>query len=171
MIFAVLVGVLLVLAYLLNEYMFNYWKKLGFKQLEPSFLIGNSGSLLRLKISMGEFFQDLYNKHKDCKALGIYFFYRPLLVINDAKLVQDIMIRDFTSFHDRPMPVDEENDPLSGKFIFFLKYSIISLKFDSTFVQHSRSKMERFESKIVTDVHIRQAQGDVSDHQKLWSNS
>lgn len=30
------------------------------------------------------------------------------------QIVQDIMIRDFQSFHDRPMPVDEKNDPLSA---------------------------------------------------------
>jgi cytochrome P450 family 6 len=114
MIFTILVGVLLVLGYLLNDYLFSYWSKLGFKQLEPTFLVGNAGALMKLKVSMGEYFQDLYNKHKDSKILGIYFMYRPILVVTDAKIVQDIMIRDFTSFHDRPMPVDEQNDPLSA---------------------------------------------------------
>ena len=117
MIFAILVGVLLVVAFYLNEYLLNYWSKLGFKQHQPSFLIGNSGPLIRLKTSFGEFFQDLYNQHKGTKILGLYMFYRPILLVLDAKLVQDIMIRDFTSFHDRPMPVDEDGDPLSGEFI------------------------------------------------------
>lgn len=66
---------------------------------------------------MGEFFYNLYNKHKDCKAVGLYMLYSPILVINDAKLVQDIMIRDFTTFHDRPMAVDEVNDPLSAHLL------------------------------------------------------
>lgn len=117
MIFAILVGVLLVQAFYLNEYLFNYWSKLGFKQLQPSFLIGNSGPLIRLKKLLGVFFQDLYNQHKGDKILGLYMFYRPVLLVIDAKLVQDIMIRDFTSFHDRPMPVDEDGDPLSGELI------------------------------------------------------
>ena len=117
MIFAILVGVLLVLAFFLNEHLFNYWTKLGFQQHKPSFLIGNSGPLLRLKMSMGEYFQYLYNKHKGTKIVGLYMFYRPILLVLDAKLVQDIMIRDFTTFHDRPMPTDEDGDPLSGEFI------------------------------------------------------
>lgn len=115
MIFVVLVGICSLLVYLLNQHLFSYWSKRGFKQIEPSFLVGNAGPLIRLKTSMGEYYQDLYNKYKKHKILGVYMSYRPVLVVNDAKLVQDIMIRDFTSFHDRPMPVDEINDPLSGK--------------------------------------------------------
>jgi cytochrome P450 family 6 len=117
MIFALLVGICCVLAYLLNKHLFSFWKNRGFKQLEPSVVVGDVGQLISLKVSMGEFFEGIYKKYKEHKILGIYMCYKPILVVNDAKLVQDIMIRDFTSFHDRPMPVDEVNDPLSGKLI------------------------------------------------------
>lgn len=56
----------------------------------------------------------MYSKHKELKIFGIYLSYRPVLILTDPKLVQDILIRDFQSFHDRPMPVNEEKDPLSG---------------------------------------------------------
>lgn len=128
---------------------------MGFKQVSPSFFFGNAGPMLKLKFSMGEYYQDLYNKYKNTKLLGIYMFYRPNLVVNDAKLVQDIMIRDFTSFHDRPMAVDEENDPLSGK----LKEKVCQKSFltkdqNSALVQHSWSKMERFEGEVVPNIHF-----------------
>lgn len=114
MIFAILVGVVVVLAYLLNNYLLSFWSRHGIEQLDAKFFIGNAGPLLTRKISTGEFFQGLYNKHKQHKMVGIYMSYRPMLVVNDAKLVQNILIKDFKSFHDRPMPVDEKNDPLSA---------------------------------------------------------
>lgn len=114
MILAILVGILIVSAFVLNKYLLSFWSKRGFKQLEPTFLVGNAAPLFTLKVSIGEFLKDLYFKHKHHKVLGFYMTYRPVLLINDAKIVQDIMIRDFSSFHDRPMPVDEVNDPLSA---------------------------------------------------------
>jgi hypothetical protein len=114
MILVLLLGFSVALFYLLNNHLFRYWSKRGFNQLQPTFLFGNAGPIITLKTSMGEFFADLYSKHKNHKILGVYLSYRPVLVLTDAKIVQDIMIRDFTSFHDRPMPVDEANDPLSA---------------------------------------------------------
>lgn len=114
MLLLILLGILIALIYLLNQYLFSFWSRRGFKQVDPTFLVGNAGPLLTLKTSIGEYYQDVYNKYKQHRVIGVYFFYRPLLVVNDAKLVQDIMIKDFTSFHDRPMPVDEVNDPLSA---------------------------------------------------------
>lgn len=115
MVFIILLALFVAVAYLLNQRLHNYWTRLGFKQLEQTFFAGNAGALVTLKSSLGEYFMNLYNKHKnDHKIVGIYFFYRPLLVVNDPELLQDIMIRDFTSFHDRPMPCDEVNDPLTA---------------------------------------------------------
>ena len=114
MIFAILIGLVIVFGYFLNQYSLNYWSRQGFKQLDPKFLVGDAGSQMRLKESMGEYYSELYNKYKKLRIFGIYFSYNPLLVVTDPKLVQDILIRDFNSFHDRPMPMDEENDPLTA---------------------------------------------------------
>lgn len=110
----IIIGVLIAAGYLLNTFLFSYWSRKGFKQLDPSFFIGNAGPLLKQKMSFGEFFAGVYNENKDRKIVGIYFFQMPILVVVDTKLLQDIMIKDFTSFHDRPMPVDEVKDPLSA---------------------------------------------------------
>ena len=114
MIFAILLGVVLTLGYLLNQYLFSYWTRHGFKQLDPKFFFGDAKPLITLKRFMGEFLQDLYQKNKDSRLVGIYVFYIPSLLVTDPKLVQDILIKDFNSFHDREMPVDEKNDPFSA---------------------------------------------------------
>jgi cytochrome P450 family 6 len=116
MVFTVLVAILLILGFVFSKKRFKFWMSKGFKQLEPTFFIGNAWPLISQQKSIGVFFHDLYDKHKNLRIFGIYFFYRPTLVITDPKLVQDIMVRDFKTFGDRPAPVDEEGDPLSGKF-------------------------------------------------------
>lgn len=116
MVFLILFALALTAAYLYSQHLHSYWSRHGFKQLDTTFFIGNAWPLLSLKTSLGEFFSDLYKKHKEHKLLGIYFTYRPILVVNDPILLQNIFIRDFTSFHDRSLPFDEANDPLSGYY-------------------------------------------------------
>lgn len=114
MILVVLFVVAIILGYYLNQHRFTYWSSRGFKQLEPQFFFGDGKELITLKSSFGVFLKDLYFKHKKSGILGIYVSYIPQVLITDPNLAQDILIRDFNSFHDRPMPCDEKVDPLSG---------------------------------------------------------
>lgn len=121
--------------YLANKYLMGSWERKGFKQLHPKFLIGDLGKLFALKKSIGEFFETVYNENKRDKAVGLYFSYRRSLVVNDPLLIQDIMIRDFNSFHDRPFHVDEKFDPLTGH-LFSLsgqKWRDLRVKLSPTF--------------------------------------
>lgn len=135
MIFVVLIGLVIVLGYFLNQYQLDYWKRRGFKQLQPKFFFGDAEKLMKLKLSMGEYYQGLYNNYKKFRIIGSYTSYAPSLVITDPKLVQDIMIKDFTSFHDRPMPVDEKNDPLTAHLfnISGQKWRDLRVKLSPTF--------------------------------------
>jgi len=129
------VGLLLAAFYLVNKYLMGFWERRGFKQLSPKILVGDLGKLFALKKSIGEFFETVYNENKTDKAVGLYFSYRRSLVVNDPLLIQDIMIRDFNSFHDRPFHVDEKFDPLTGH-LFSLsgqKWRDLRVKLSPTF--------------------------------------
>ena len=109
------VSLVSVLIYVVNRYFHSYWSRRDVFSLEPKFLIGNLGSMLTFKKSAGDFLQEIYIKYKHHKFLGAYFFYQPTLIVNDPELIQDIMIRNFTSFTDRPMPDEAAKDyPLVG---------------------------------------------------------
>jgi cytochrome P450 family 6 len=144
MIFTILIGAVLALVFALNKYYFSYWEKLGFKQLKsPKFLVGHAGPLFTKKASMGVLFSELYHEYKNVRVLGVYMTYLPSLIITDPKLVQDIMIRDFTSFHDRPMPCDEKNDPLTSH-LFNLpgqKWRDLRVKLSPTFTSGKLKSM------------------------------
>lgn len=101
--------------FLINKYFYSYWSSRNVEFLEPKFLVGNLGSMVTLRKSSTDFMREIYEKFKNHRYIGVYFFYRPALVVNDPELIQDIMIRNFTSFTDRPMPADAaENYPLVG---------------------------------------------------------
>lgn len=114
MFFAIVVAVLLLLVYLFHQHKYKFWINRGFVQLEPKFLIGDLGSMITEKKSIGEFFYNIYVKHKHHKALGIYMGLQPALVVNDPILLQHVLVRDFTSFHDRPVPFDLQHDKLQN---------------------------------------------------------
>lgn len=100
--------------YLFNQYKHRFWISRGFVQLEPKFFIGDLGPMITMKMSIGEFFHNIYVKHKQHKALGIYMALQPVVVVNDPILLQNVMIRDFSSFHDRPVPFDLQHDKLQN---------------------------------------------------------
>lgn len=104
-------AVSLALAYL--KYLFSYWQRLGFPALSPTILIGCLGPVLRKKVGMGELIRDIYLNSKE-PFLGIYFLFRPSLLIRDATLLKRIMINDFEHFTDRGLHYDEENDPIGA---------------------------------------------------------
>lgn len=106
------VALIFLIIYMISQQYHNYWSKRGFPQLNPKFIFGDIGSLCTMKFSIGGFFHKLYRENPTTKALGIYFSYQPGILINDPLLIQHVLIGDFSSFQDRIVPFDLNNDPL-----------------------------------------------------------
>lgn len=113
--------------------------------MEPSFPLGN--------LSFGrkhllDFIQNIY-KHKGKSSLiGAYIIWKPVAVPTDLDLVQKILVKDFNSFHERGMYVNEEDDPLSAH-MFSLdgeKWKSIRSKLSPTFTS---GKMKFMFSTVV----------------------
>lgn len=106
------VAALVTIIYIANHYFHSYWLRQNFPQKSPKILFGNIGELFRGKKGLGELFADIYKNSKEQKVTGIYYLYRPALLVNDPELVQNMMIKDFNNFHDRGVFNDEKIDPL-----------------------------------------------------------
>lgn len=109
-----IIGLIVAVLFLGDHYLHNYWTRRGFKQLSPKFFVGDIGDLFRLKKSIAEVYGDLYERSKKLSIVGIYFTYRPGLLINDPELIRKILVKDFHHFTDHGLYVDEKHDPLSG---------------------------------------------------------
>lgn len=114
MFFVIAIVTFCFLIYLLDHHKHNFWRRRGFVQLSPKFFIGDLGPMIGGKLSLGEFFEMLYNKYKQLKVFGIYFTYQSNIVVTDPLLVQKVFITDFGKFTDRPVPFNLENDKLQA---------------------------------------------------------
>ncbi|XP_049832756.1 cytochrome P450 6k1-like [Schistocerca gregaria] len=78
--------------------------------------------------------QNIYNQLPRERYVGFYGFHRPLLLIRDPELIRHVLIKDFGTFHDRGLFIDDE-EPLN-KHLFFLagkKWRQLRIKLSPTF--------------------------------------
>ncbi|EDV44045.1 uncharacterized protein Dana_GF16231 [Drosophila ananassae] len=113
-----MIGIYLLIAvatliYVYLKWTFSYWDRKGFRSAGSSIPFGVLEAVSKGKRSFGMAINDLYNSTKG-PVVGMYLTLRPALLIRDAQLAHDVLVKDFTSFHDRGVYVDEENDPISA---------------------------------------------------------
>lgn len=105
------------LAYFYTQKRFRFWNDHGFVSAPTNFPFGNLKGV-GTKVPSCTKFDEIYQTFKGkVKAVGIYFFFSPNLMIIDLELVKNIFIRDFTSFHDRGFYYNKEDDPLSANLV------------------------------------------------------
>ena len=109
-----LTGVL-VLGYVFIRKIYKFWTDRGFLSVEASFPFGNLRGV-GTKFTSVEATDVLYKKYKGkAQALGIYFFTTPVILPLDPELYKNILVRDFSSFHDRSFHMNKEDQPVSAK--------------------------------------------------------
>ncbi|XP_037902962.1 probable cytochrome P450 6a14 [Hermetia illucens] len=117
--------------YLYFKKKFSYWRERGVVHIKPSFPFGN----LSLKQHFTEFTVDIYKRKGEASFVGIYFLTKPIVVPVGLDLIQNILVKDFSSFHARGMYVNEVDDPLSAH-MFSLdgeRWKFIRTKLSPTF--------------------------------------
>ncbi|XP_022217127.1 probable cytochrome P450 6d5 [Drosophila obscura] len=121
-----MIGILLLVAavsllFVYLKWTFSYWDRQGFPSAGVTIPFGALDAVRRGKRSFGMAIYDMYTATKE-PVLGMYLTLRPALLVRDPQLVHDILVKDFASFHDRGIYVDEKNDPMSAT-IFALEGS------------------------------------------------
>jgi cytochrome P450 family 6 len=109
-----LVACLIPAVYVYFRYKFSYWKKRNAPYVEPDFPFGNFRDVLFLRKSMGERFRDLYRELDGEKFGGTFTFTQPGFIFRDPDIIRAVLVKDFSSFHDRGFHSNEEVEPLSG---------------------------------------------------------
>ncbi|XP_047118281.1 probable cytochrome P450 6a14 [Schistocerca piceifrons] len=109
-----LVGVSLVVVavYVWFSHSYKYWKKKGAPYQEPQFPFGTAKDIILGKLSFAMGSSDIYRQFKGNRFVGTYFFHRPGLVVMDPDLIRSILVKDFWTFQDRAVPINE-NEPLN----------------------------------------------------------
>lgn len=112
MIFPITIFLIITVIYLYIKYAYSHWRRHGFPYINPSVPFGNLGLVAARKASFGI---NLYELHKQTTEpfIGIYMLFRPAILVRDAKLIRNILVKDFAYFHDRGIYCNPEYDPMS----------------------------------------------------------
>jgi len=109
-----LVAILLATAFYYYAIAYSFWKKKNVPQMRPTIPFVETYKLFSGKLSFNELMDDGYQMFKDKGFGGFYSFGQPVLLVCDPNLIQQMLIKDFASFHDHSFSVDPENDPLNA---------------------------------------------------------
>lgn len=132
--FTILLGLLLIL-YGYFKYAYTYFEKRHIPFIEPTFPFGNFQSLAFRTKSFADAMKGLYDQMPNYPAFGVYLMAQPTVMLRDPEIVKQCLVKEFTSFHDRGPPINEEITPLFGHLFFLAgtKWKNLRAKLSPTF--------------------------------------
>jgi cytochrome P450 family 6 len=92
---------------------FDFWKSRGVCGPQPIPGFGNFKDVMFNKISTGDYLTEIYKAYKDESMVGIFARKTPILIIKNPELIKDVLIKDFSVFAHRGLPIFKKADPLS----------------------------------------------------------
>jgi cytochrome P450 family 6 len=104
----------------------NYWADRKVPHEPPVLPWGNFNFRDR-NMAMVERVKEIYDKFygKDLFC-GVYFTVSPRMLLLDSELIKNVLIKDFSYFHDRGVYSNEKGDPLSNH-LFAMEGKLIGL--------------------------------------------
>jgi cytochrome P450 family 6 len=108
---------------------YTYWKKRNVPYIKPNFPFGNIAGTFFGRQNFGHAYEDFYKKLDGEKYGGFYAFKNPKFIFRDPDIIKNILVKDFSSFYDRGMSLDEGIEPLIGHLFFLQGHKWRNLRF------------------------------------------
>lgn len=107
--------------YLFYQYKFLHWRRHGIPASSPRFPFGDVWGIFRK--APGEVLKDMYDRGKGHRFVGVWFLFKPAILLRDPELIKEILVREFITFQERGIYMNEKSDPLSGESFYFAWWS------------------------------------------------
>jgi cytochrome P450 family 6 len=130
-----LVAVILATVYIYIKSSYSYWTKLGIPTCNPIVPFGDFFEQVVKNASFQGKITELYKAFEGYKYVGLYGLGKRILLVRDMDLIKDILVKDFSHFHDRGVNVSEKGNPLD-QHLFTLtgaKWRNLRVKLTPTF--------------------------------------
>jgi len=100
----VLLSAVLGLAYLYLQKCWSFWKGQGLPQIDPKSILGSMPFFITKSSPLDEGLIQIWEESKGAPVVGCYLMNHPLLMIQDPEIAKEVMVKQFSSFHDRQSP-------------------------------------------------------------------
>lgn len=118
--FVIFITLLCVHVYLWAIRTYSFFENLGIPYERPKLWIGNLRSYPLISENKHQFYfaEEIYKKHEDKTYVGMFKLRKPMLMVRDPVICNQILTKYFDKFRNRPgPPVDILKDPLSNHLI------------------------------------------------------
>nr|WLK66390.1 cytochrome P450 [Eocanthecona furcellata] len=78
----------------------TYWKERGVKHHAPVPIFGNFLTVISFRKHFFHFYDKVYKAFPNERMVGLYEFMTPTLVLRDTQLIEQVLIREFSTFPD-----------------------------------------------------------------------
>ncbi|XP_073969699.1 probable cytochrome P450 6a14 [Rhodnius prolixus] len=92
----------------------RYWQERGVPHRKPWLFLGNKIVPFLTKKTGGELIAEMCKEFPNSPYIGGYDFMKPILLITDLDIIENILIKDFMHFTDRGFNVDFKNRPFDS---------------------------------------------------------
>ncbi|KAL4096794.1 hypothetical protein QTP88_021678 [Uroleucon formosanum] len=97
---------------------FKKWEKLNVSYIKPIPLFGNFLNVALGKDHPLEFYNKIYYEFAGHRYGGLFQMRTPYLMVRDPEIINDVLIKNFSSFPDRGIYSDFKVNPLSNNLFF-----------------------------------------------------
>jgi cytochrome P450 family 6 len=100
--------------YLFLKKKYSYFEELGIPHIKPSFIFGNLSGVGKT-VHIAQVMSKIYDECKEKDVIGgFYMMISPSLIITDLEVIKLITVKEFNTFTDRGVFVNEVNEPITG---------------------------------------------------------
>lgn len=98
---------------------FDYWKKRNVPTpYKPLPLVGNLGRVVTNDLNIGYLWKKMCDENLHERFFGFYMTRKPVLILNDADLIMQVMLKEFSLFNDKGFDPDTEFDMILNNLFF-----------------------------------------------------
>jgi cytochrome P450 family 6 len=138
-----LAAIILAAIYIYIKSSYSYWTKLGIPISNPIVPFGDFFQQVIKNTSFQTEITKLYKTFEGYRYVGLYGLGKRILLLRDVDLIRDILVKDFSHFHDRGVNVSEKANPLD-QHLFSLtgaKWRNLRVKLTPTFTSGKMKMM------------------------------
>ncbi|CAD7079484.1 unnamed protein product [Hermetia illucens] len=133
------------LIYIYFKKKYSHWKNRGVNYVEPTFPLGN---LSFGKTHFKDFSTKIYKQKNEDPFVGAYILAKPIAIATSLDFIQNVLVKDFSNFHERGGYSNEVDDPLSANMLTLdgERWKFLRTKLSPTFTS---GKMKLMFSTVV----------------------